>query len=87
MRLNAKSLKISVMSSKINKDQPCVKMDEKSIALNILGYDCCSNPNKKYGRNIQVIPGNLPKRISTNYTLLQCKTLPAHFSINLLMHC
>ena len=47
MRLNAKTLKISVMSSKINKDQPCVKMDEKSIALNILGYDCCSNPNKK----------------------------------------
>ena len=35
----------------------------------------------------QVIPGNLQKRISSNYSLLRCKTLPAHFSANLLADC
>ena len=30
----------------------------------------------------QVIPGNLQKYLSTNRSLLQCKSLPAHFSNN-----
>ena len=35
----------------------------------------------------QVIPGNLQNRISNNYSLLWCKTLPALFSFNVLVHC
>ena len=35
----------------------------------------------------QVIPGNLQKYVSTNRNLLQCKTLPAHFSNNMMVHC
>ena len=37
--------------------------------------------------NFQVIPGNLQKYVSTNRNLLQCKTLPAHFSNNMMVHC
>ena len=33
----------------------------------------------------QVIPGNLQKYVSTNCSLLQCKTLPAHFSNNMMV--
>ena len=35
----------------------------------------------------QVIPGNLQKFVSTNRSLLQCKTLPAHFSNNMMVYC
>ena len=35
----------------------------------------------------QVIPGNLQKYVSTNRSLLQCKTLPAHFSNNMMVYC
>ena len=35
------------------------------------------------GERIQVIPGNLQKYVSTNRSLLQCKTLPAHSSNNM----
>ena len=35
----------------------------------------------------QVIPGNLQKYVSTNRSLLQCKTLPAHFSDNIMVYC
>ena len=37
--------------------------------------------------SIQVIPGNLQKYVSTNRGLLQCKTLPAHFSNNMMVYC
>ena len=33
----------------------------------------------------QVIPGNLQKYVSTNRSLLQCKTLPTHFSNNMMV--
>ena len=33
----------------------------------------------------QVIPGNLQTYVSTNRSLLQCKTLPAHFSNNMMV--
>ena len=36
---------------------------------------------------VQVIPGNLQKYVSTNRSLLQCKTLPAHFSNNMMVYC
>ena len=35
----------------------------------------------------QVIPGNLQKYVSTNRSPLQCKTLPAHFSNNMMVYC
>ena len=35
----------------------------------------------------QVIPGNLQKYVSTNHIILQCKTLPAHFSDNMMVYC
>ena len=35
----------------------------------------------------QVIPGNLQKYVSTNRSLLQCKTLPANFSNNMMLYC
>ena len=35
----------------------------------------------------QVIPGNLQKYVSTNHSLLQYKTLPAHFSNNMMVYC
>ena len=37
--------------------------------------------------NNQAIPGNLQKYVSTNRSLLQCKTLPAHFSNNMMVYC
>ena len=51
-----------------------------------------SNPERFHTENIQlmlvvpylVIPGNPPKYVSTNRSLLRCKTLPAHFSNNML---
>ena len=44
--------------------------------------------DKKYLENktIQVIPGNLQKYVSTNRSLLQCKTLPAHFTDNVMVY-
>ena len=36
---------------------------------------------------IQVIPGNLQKYVSTNRSLLECKTLLAHFSNNMMVYC
>ena len=36
---------------------------------------------------IQVIPGNLQKYVSTNRSIFQCKTLPAHFSNNMMVYC
>ena len=36
---------------------------------------------------IQVIPGNLQKSVSANRSQLQCKTLPAHFSNNMIVYC
>ena len=36
---------------------------------------------------IQVIPGNLQRYVSTNRSLPQCKTLPAHFSNNMMAYC
>ena len=39
------------------------------------------------GFNYQVIPENLQKYVSTNRSLLQCKTLPAHFSNNMTVYC
>ena len=38
-------------------------------------------------RPYQVIPGNLQKYVSTNRSLLQCKTLPAHFGNNMMVYC
>ena len=35
----------------------------------------------------QVIPGNLQKSVSANHSQLQCKTLPAHFSNNIMVYC
>ena len=35
----------------------------------------------------QVIPGNLQRYVSTNRSLPQCKTLPAHFSNNMMAYC
>ena len=35
----------------------------------------------------RVIPGNLQKYDSTNRSLLQCKTLPAHFSNDMMVYC
>ena len=35
----------------------------------------------------QVIPGNLQKYVSTNHSILWCKTLPAHFSNNMMVYC
>ena len=35
----------------------------------------------------QVIPGDLQKYVSTNRSLLQCKTLLAHFSNNIMVYC
>ena len=35
----------------------------------------------------QVIPGNLQKYVSTCHSLFQCKTLPAHFSNNMMVCC
>ena len=35
----------------------------------------------------QVIPENLQKYVSTSRSLLQCKTLPAHFSDNMMVYC
>ena len=35
----------------------------------------------------QVIPGNLQKYVSTNHSPFQCKTLPAHFSNNMMVYC
>ena len=35
----------------------------------------------------QVIPGNLQKNVSTNRSLLQCKTLPAYNSNNMMVYC
>ena len=45
--------------------------------------------SKNYFNNLshfasQVIPGNLQKYVSTNRSLLQCETLPAHFSNNII---
>ena len=37
--------------------------------------------------SIQVIPGNLQKYVSTSGGPLQCKTLPAHFSNNMMVYC
>ena len=37
--------------------------------------------------SIQVILGNLQKYVSTSGSLLQCKTLPAHFSNNMMVYC
>ena len=37
--------------------------------------------------SIQVIPGNLQKYVSTIRSLVQCKTLPAHFSNNMMVYC
>ena len=36
--------------------------------------------------NNQVISGNLHKYASANRSLLQCKTLPAHFSNNVMVY-
>ena len=36
-------------------------------------------------KHYQMIPGNLQKYVSTNRSLLQCKTLPAHFSNNMMI--
>ena len=36
---------------------------------------------------IQVIPGNLQTYVCTNRSLLQCKTLPAHFGNNMMIYC
>ena len=44
------------------------------------------NPRLETGA-VQVIPGNLQKYVSTNRTLLQCETLPAHFSNNMMVYC
>ena len=43
--------------------------------------------NKSANCYIQVIPGNLQKYVSTNRNLPQCKTLPAHFSNNMMAYC
>ena len=34
-----------------------------------------------------MIPGNLRKDVSTNRSLPQCKTLPAHFNDNVMVYC
>ena len=49
----------------------------------------CMNQGTKdadYTSN-QLIPGNLQMYVSTNRSPLQCKTLPAHFSNNLMVYC
>ena len=36
---------------------------------------------------LQLISGNPPKHVSTSRSLLQCKALPAHFSVNMRTDC
>ena len=46
--------------------------------------------NRRYRKKVEqneVIPGNLQKYASTSRSLLQCKTLPAHFSNNMMVYC
>ena len=53
---------------------------------------CRFNSNLASTTNTQiesshVIRGNLQKYVSTNRSLLQCKTLPAYFSNNIMVYC
>ena len=59
-----------------------VSRDNSALAFSteLLNYTLLQNKS-------QVIPGNLQKYISTNRSLRECKTLPAHFSNNMTVYC
>ena len=67
----------------------CERMEKEQnqqVIANQVLEEKCTGIEWKFP-NIQVIPGNLKKYISTSRSLLQCKTLWAHFSNNMMAYC
>ena len=60
-----------------------IRLKALQILSRLVKISACISNEGTY----QVIPGNLQKYVSTNHSLLQCKTLPAYFNNNIMVYC